>query len=597
MCGICGVWSPSGQNPSTLTKSLMSEIEHRGPDGSGIIDFQRSNLSLGHVRLSIIDLAGSPQPMTSANKRFTIVFNGEIYNYEELKTGLDYPFQTHGDTETILALWEKEGSDCLAKLRGQFSFAIWDSESEVLSFATDAFGILPIFVYDNGKTLAFSSSANSLASQFPEIIKASEKIKTLLTTRAVVAPQTAYTGVRRLPPGSLWTYGKETKKESFWHQSWNDIPAGDSISQDEKVTKIVQLLNLAADRAITSDVEIGVFLSGGVDSALIAKLAQDRLPYQMNAYTAFWPDEKKSSELDQASITARELGLKHHQIAISADDWWDGFIESSKFREGPHAEAADVVFYLLAERAKQDVKVVLTGEGADELFGGYPKNRLEQFASLKLVNELASILLPMGIGGRGEKLGRIMYALSERSAAVRWSRYFSTYWQSDFGLEPDTLPDSELYDPGLRGMRVFDFTQWLAPLLLDRADQMAMAHGLEVRPMLLSCELANFAFTLNESDLHSGGQTKPLLRKAAQLILPSDLSSSPKRGFPIPISEWFAGPLFDKVEHMLEISNPALDSVVPIETRLRLLQEEKKHPNRNSKKLFTLVSVINWLSQ
>ncbi len=575
----------------------MSEIEHRGPDDSRIVDFQRSNLSLGHVRLSIIDLDGSPQPMTSANKKFTIVFNGEIYNYKELRTGFDYPFQTQGDTETILALWEKEGPECLPKLHGQYAFAIWDAESEIISFATDAFGILPIFVYDNGKTLAFSSSANSLATQFPEILKDSEKIKTLLTTRAVVAPQTAYTGVRRLPPGALWTYGKETKKESFWNQSWNDIPASDSVSQSEKVTTLIQLLHQAADRAITSDVEIGVFLSGGVDSALIAKLAQDRLPYQMNAYTAFWPDEKKSSELVQASITARELGLKHHQIAISADDWWDGFSESSKFREGPHAEPADVVFYLLAQQAKQGVKVVLTGEGADELFGGYPKNRLEQFASLRLVNNLASFLLPIGVGDRGEKLERIMYALSEREATVRWSRYFSTYWQSDFDLEPNTLPDSELYDPGLRGMRVFDFAQWLAPLLLDRADQMAMAHGLEVRPMLLDHDIAKFAFTLNESDLHSGGQTKPLLRKAAKLILPSDLSSSPKRGFPIPISEWFAGPLYNKVENVLEISHPVLDSVVPIETRLRLLQEKKKHPNRNSKKLFTLVSVITWLNQ
>ena len=163
MCGICGVWSPLGQNPSAITKSLMTEIEHRGPDGLGIFDFQRSNLSLGHVRLSIIDLDGSPQPMTSASERFTIVFNGEIYNYEKLRTELDYPFQTSGDTETILALWEKEGPDCLAKLRGQYAFAIWDSESEIISFATDAFGILPIFVYDNGNTLAFSSSANSLA--------------------------------------------------------------------------------------------------------------------------------------------------------------------------------------------------------------------------------------------------------------------------------------------------------------------------------------------------------------------------------------------------------------------------------------------------
>ena len=574
----------------------MDEIHHRGPDDSGQITFKSDHLSLGHRRLSIIDLVGSHQPMTSANKRYTIVFNGEIYNYKVLRESLNYPFQTNGDTETLLALWENEGADCLKKLRGQFAFAIWDSESKTLSFAIDAFGILPLFVYDDGNTLAFSSSANSLSAQFPSVTKKEESLSSLLTTRAAVAPETVYRGIRRLPPGALWIYQKETKRETFWNRSWNEIPSNKIQSTDQKVETLVQLLNQAADRAITSDVEVGVFLSGGIDSALVAKLAQDRLPYRLNAYTAYWPEETKSSEIIQAREAANILGLKHHEIAINADTWWEGFLASSKLREGPLAEPADVIFYLLAERAKTDVKVVLTGEGSDEFFGGYPKNQVERYAAIPIIKGLARLLHKSGYGGRTEKIERILYALNADDSLSRWARYFATQWPAELGIVPPLHLDSELYERGLRGMRVFDFSQWLAPLLLDRADQMAMAHGLEVRPLLLDMDLAEFAFSLTNADLFRAGQTKPLLRLASQSILPKRLTETPKRGFPIPTSSWFAGPLYERITTVLEAANPAIDSLVPKSTRLRLLKEHKNHDGQHGKKIFTLLSVMTWLN-
>ncbi len=572
----------------------MDDVRHRGPDDLGQVEFTSDKLSFGHRRLSIIDLGGSRQPMTSSNNRFTIVFNGEIYNYKQLRENLGYPFQTQGDTETLLALWEQEGAGSLKRLRGQFAFAIWDSDLKKLSFATDAFGILPLFVYDDGETLAFSSSANSLAAHFPKAIENQNQIISLLTTRAVVAPETVYLGIRRLPPGALWTYGVDTKKETFWNRSWNEIPPNRTEATDQKVKSLLHHLNQAADRAITSDVEIGVFLSGGIDSALIAKLAQDRLPYRLNAYTAFWPEDKKSSEIDQAKTAAGVLGLKHHEIAITSSTWWDGFIESSRRREGPLAEPADVIFYLLALRAKEDVKVVLTGEGSDEFFGGYPKNQIERYAALSGVRTIASFLQKNGFGSRSEKIDRILSALTEDEALLRWSRYFATNWPTELEIVPQAHLNSELFDSGLRGMRVFDFTEWLAPLLLDRADQMAMAHGLEVRPLLLDYDLAQFAFSLTNSDLYKAGQTKPLLRKAAQSILPPQLAKTPKRGFPIPTAAWLAGPLFEKVAEVLERTSPLVDSLLPRSTRLRLLQEHKHNDARHGKKIFTLLSVMVW---
>ena len=596
MCGICGVWSPSNGMPIEVTKSLMLDIQNRGPDASGFVEFANNQLSLGHRRLSIIDINGSHQPMTSFNQRFTITFNGEIYNYRELRIDLDYPFQTEGDTETILALWEKMGADCISKLRGQFAFAIWDSQNETISFVTDAFGILPLYIYDDGVTLSFSSSAKSLASQFPTSIKDPSQLHSLLTRRAVVAPETVFKGIRRLPPGSLWVYSKNTKKESLWNPSWGEIQEKNKDKRSVKTDTLVRLLNQAADRAITSDVEVGVFLSGGVDSAVVAKLAQERLPYKMHAYTAYWPGDDKSSEINQARKMARELKLNHHLVSIDADSWWSGFIQSSLQRESPIAEPADVVLYLLSERAKQDVKVVLTGEGSDEFFGGYPKNQIEQFASQPGVSSLANFYRSTGLQNSNDKIDRVLSSISEKDSITRWSKYFSTIWPESFGIKYDSVPQWQKYENSLRGMRVFDFTEWLAPILLDRADQMAMTHGLEVRPILLDVDIAEFAFSLPAKDLYRLGQTKPLFRDAANLILGRSTTHIPKRGFPIPISEWFAGPLQGKLIEILAQPNTLLDPMISQDSRLKYLYEQQKDKKKHVKRIFTLISLITWFN-
>lgn len=596
MCGICGVWNPSQVTSVEVTKALMIDIQNRGPDASGFVDFPDNHLSLGHRRLSIIDLEGSPQPMTSFNQRFSITFNGEIYNYKDLRINLDYPFQTEGDTETILALWEEMGAECITKLRGQFAFAIWDSLNETISFVNDAFGILPLYVRDDGVTLSFSSSARSLASQIPSSIKDSSHLDSLLTRRAVVAPETVFKGIRRLPPGSLWVYGKNTKKETFWNRNWGDIQGENRNKRSLKVETLVRLLNQAADRAITSDVEVGVFLSGGIDSAVVAKLAQDRLPYKMHSYTAYWPGHDKSSEINQAKKIAQQLKLNHHELAIDADSWWSGFLQSSLHRESPLGEPADVIFYLLSERAKQDVKVVLTGEGSDEFFGGYPKNQIERFASLPGVSSITKFYSSTGLHSSSEKNERILRAFSEKDPKARWSKYFSTIWPESFELKYGSAPQWQKYENNLRGMRVFDFSEWLAPILLDRADQMGMAHGLEIRPILLDVDIAEFAFSLPAKDLYKLGQTKPLFRDAAKSILVENTTHMPKRGFPVPISEWFAGPLQGKLIEILAQPNNLLDPLISRDFRLKCVYEHVQGNKKHTKRIFTLISLTTWLN-
>ena len=594
MCGICGSWDFKDDATESVVQSLVTSLEHRGPDSSGLKNFPKSKFAMGHTRLAIIDPFGPSQPMTSSTGRFTIVFNGEIYNYEELRKGLTYNFKTAGDTETILALWESEAELCLKKLRGQFAFAIFDEELEQITFVTDAFGILPLYVYDGDEGLIFSSTASSISKVLGTFKPDLNSIPQLLTTRAVVAPQTPYLDIRRLPPGAIWKYGKLGKTERKWAQDWSEIRP--SPTDDNSHLELVKLLNTAAERAIVSDVKVGVFLSGGLDSAIIAKLAQSNLSYPMNSYTAVWPNNESDSELKEASRTAELLGLKSHIVEISAEKWWSAFEDAAQYRDAPLSEPADAVIFALSAEAKKDVKVVLTGEGADELFGGYKKNRIETLTQVPGFIELSKFLLASGVANRSEKLERLFFSCSTQEKYLRWNRYFANHWNFEFTELPTHTYDKFLED-SLRGMRLFDLENWLPNLLLDRADRLAMAHGLEMRPLFLDIDVANFALKLPSRDLYSWRRSKPLLRQAALGILPNELISRKKLGFPIPISDWFANSLSENVEAVLSQESLIMDQYVSRTERLKLFALHKSGKRLSPMKIFTLVSIMKWLDQ
>jgi len=595
MCGISGVLTDATSAQAISQVSTMNlGIHHRGPDAQATFSSPETNLYLGHTRLSIIDLEGSAQPMTSASGRYTIAFNGEIFNFRELREETPYPYQTEGDTETILALWEIEQEACIRRLRGQFAFAIWDNKESKVSLAVDAFGILPLYVAERDGQVLFGSGMCALNSADQAFLKNDSVIPALLAQRAVSAPETPYVDVRRLPPGSLWTLSDGEVKEGLWKQPWVISPAPGS--RQEKISTLLDLLNRAADRAVTADVEIGVFLSGGLDSAIMAKLAQDRLPYRMRSYTASWSGNTEESELQAASALATYLGLNHTNVVIDAQAWFDALKESSKYRDAPHSEPADAVFYLLAKRAAKDVKVVVTGEGSDELFGGYPKYKVERFAQMPLVRPLARLANVMGFRANDERVSRLLQALGAKTDQSRWATYFATTWPKSFGVANSLNQNLGTQAPA-ESLRVRDLNDWLAPLLLDRADRMAMANSLEVRPIFLDFDIANFALGLTGSELVHRGKTKALLRDVAKLILPENIANVRKRGFPMPLDAWLITDLYDEVEEILTQACPPVDAHVSLDQRRKLLNDHKSGRCNNTLRLFTLLSTILWLDQ
>lgn len=592
MCGIAGQISEHGNLDTENVYSMTGGIHHRGPDARSLAEFPKSGVVLGHTRLSIIDLEGSSQPMTSASGRYTIVFNGEIFNYQELRKSLTYPFQTNGDTETILALWELEQERCIPQLRGQFAFAIWDNVAERLSLVVDAFGILPLYVAQQDNRIFFGSGMCALNNGELTFAKDESTIPVLLTQRAVSAPATPYVGVRRLPPGGLWEIQNSHIREKSWKQPWKTSPT--SASRQEKVTTLLGLLNRAADRAVTADVEIGVFLSGGLDSAIMAKLTQDRLPYRMHSYTASWAGNTQESELQSATALATYLGLDHTNLIIDAHSWFNAFVESSIFRDAPHSEPADAVFYLLAQRAAQDVKVVVTGEGSDELFGGYPKYKVERWAQMPLVQPMAQLAGAIKLRSKDERVSRLLQALGSPSDDVRWSTYFATTWPESFNL---SASQSRIKNAGdsPTNLRERDLREWLAPLLLDRADRMAMANSLEVRPIFLDYDIATFALGLSGKEIVARGKTKALLRDVARLILPENVANIQKRGFPMPLNTWFKNDLFEQVSAVLLQECPAIDSYISMRDRQALLTAHRTEQQNNTLRIFTLLSTMTWL--
>ena len=571
---------------------MVDGLHHRGPDAKNLINFPESGVVLGHTRLSIIDLEGSSQPMTSSSGRFTIVFNGEIFNYQELRKTLDYPFQTNGDTETILAMWELEQEVCLTRLRGQFAFAMWDNVEQKLSLAVDAFGILPLYVAQQDDNIIFGSGMCALNNYGTGFLRDESTVPSLLTQRAVSAPKTPYVGVRLLPPGALWEIQNNAITEKFWKQPWRAKSI--SASRQEKVTTLLGLLNRAADRAVTADVEIGVFLSGGLDSAIMAKLTQDRLPYRMHSYTASWAGNAEESELQAATALATYLGLDHTNLIIDAQTWFTAFNESSRFRDAPHSEPADTVFYLLAQRAAQDVKVVVTGEGSDELFGGYPKYKVERWAKRPLIQPLAHLANVFKLRSNDERVSRIIQALGSKTDEERWDTYFATIWPQSFEVaQPNQDTHSGEVAPS--NLRERDLLDWLAPLLLDRADRMAMANSLEVRPIFLDYDIANFALGLSGKEIVARGKTKALLRDVAKLILPENVAKIQKRGFPMPLNTWFRTDLYDQISAVLLQDCPAIDTYIPLKARQELLAAHRDGKQNNTMRIFTLFSVMTWL--
>ena len=543
MCGIAGFIAPARADAAALAP-MLARIAHRGPDGQGT--FVEGPAALGHCRLAIIDLQGGAQPLYSEDKNFVVVFNGEIYNYRELTaelTALGHTFTTRTDTEVLLHGWEQWGRELLPRLRGMFAFALWDRRAQVLFCARDMFGIKPLYYCRCADgTLLFASEIKAFLDH-PSFEKQLNTAQLPLYLSCQYSPgrDTFFAGVQKLLPGHFLEFSEGIVRTTRWVQP-AFLPGDTPPAPDE----LEAVLRQSAEAHKIADVEVAGFLSGGVDSAYLTALARPARTYTIS-YA-----EPKYDESFPARALARNLGLRNRVRCISPGEFWDAVPAVQYHMDEPMADAAAVALYFLNREAARDVKVVLSGEGADELFGGY--NIYRDPFTARWYNRLppwlrgglgaAASLLPPGPGVNF--LVRRGLSLEERYfgptalLTEREKRRLLPGYEGDG--DPVCLTESswdmtEDQDPVTR-MQQVDLQLWLAGDILLKADKMSMAHSLELRVPYLDKEVFALAAALPAAAKANARMTKIALRQAAARTLPPAAAARKKLGFPVPVRDW-----------------------------------------------------------
>ena len=543
MCGIAGFISPARADAAALVP-MLARIAHRGPDGQGT--FVEGPAALGHCRLAIIDLQGGAQPLYSEDKNFVVVFNGEIYNYRELTaelTALGHTFTTRTDTEVLLHGWEQWGRELLPRLRGMFAFALWDRRAQVLFCARDMFGIKPLYYCRCADgTLLFASEIKAFLDH-PSFEKHLNNAQLPLYLSCQYSPgrDTFFAGVQKLLPGHFLEFSEGIVRTTRWVQP-AFLPGDTPPAPDE----LEAVLRQSAEAHKIADVEVAGFLSGVVDSAYLTALARPARTYTIS-YA-----EPKYDESFPARALARNLGLRNRVRCISPGEFWDAVPAVQYHMDEPMADAAAVALYFLNREAARDVKVVLSGEGADELFGGY--NIYRDPFTARWYNRLppwlrgglgaAASLLPPGPGVNF--LVRRGLSLEERYfgptalLTEREKRRLLPGYEGDG--DPVCLTESswdmtEDQDPVTR-MQQVDLQLWLAGDILLKADKMSMAHSLELRVPYLDKEVFALAAALPAAAKANARMTKIALRQAAARTLPPAAAARKKLGFPVPVRDW-----------------------------------------------------------
>lgn len=552
---------------------MNAQITHRGPDDEGY--FCDGAVALAMRRLSIIDLSGGHQPITNEDESAWIVFNGEIYNYRELRAELQssgHEFRTHTDTETILHAYEQSGADCVHRFNGMFAFAIWDGKARTLFLARDRLGIKPLYYYWDGENLVFGSEIKALL----ECALVQREINPraiwdYLGYRYVPAPETMWRQIRKLPPGHRMTLHADRgtlEVERYWDIRYTDAPERRSAAAD--LQQFSDLFVDAVERRLIADVPVGILLSGGLDSSAVAAAVAEVHNAPLSTFSVAFEEGGDFNETRYARQVAGHLGTDHHEVVIGYREFRDFLTDFVWYTDEPLADPASVPLYYVSRLAAQRVKVVLSGEGADEVLAGYNfAGIVAQWQRLARFQRLPRWLrsaLPGAIAGvlrRPELRDRIARG---NVPVVEYNRTFLPYMSKVFttaekrALWPDAppLPDSDellrsYYDrAGTRDplhQLLYAYCQdWLVEDLLMKADKMTMANSIELRVPFLDYRLVEW-LAARPADLKVGrignGQltTKRLLREFAAARLPAAILERPKQGFPVPLDDWLRGDL------------------------------------------------------
>ena len=608
MCGIVGVRYFKGRRAEEgQLRQMAAQLHHRGPDGDGFKVM--GDVGFGHTRLSIIDLAGSPQPMTSASGPFHITFNGEIFNYQTLRAELvrdGVPLRTHGDTEVLLEILRREGIKGLDKLNGQFAFAYYDETKETLIVARDRLGILPLYYHIGPDFFAFASEIKALLPAVGDPVLDDSAVEEYLTYRSVPPPRTLFKGIRKLAPGTVLHIGKDgsLREEVYW-----SLPArqsGDLLTGQAAIDAVDRKLQEAVALRLVADVPVGAYLSGGLDSSLtVALMKKLREGGEVQTFAAGFSDPR-FDELPFARQVSEAVGTVHHEVMVTSQDFLDFWEKLSWHRDAPMSEPADVAINKIAKQARAQVKVLLSGEGSDEIFGGYPKYWFEQkLAPLAAIpNFLRVPMFRMGerlLPESKSKLRQAVRALASRSAAERmqtWFGPFTWYERKSLragygnGIEPGQWDRAE--GDHLRRMLYVDCHIWLADNLLERGDRMSMGASIENRPPFLDHELVELAFRIDSSMKIKGTSGKWLVKEIARKHLPANIIDRKKVGFKVPLDEWFRGGLKDYVHDLLLGPDSFISSYFDRRVIESLLVNHARGRRNEELRIWTLMGLEVW---
>ncbi|WP_417517192.1 asparagine synthase (glutamine-hydrolyzing) [Minwuia sp.] len=616
MCGIAGWYLKTAAAPDAATlKAMTDAISHRGPDGEGQLILTSPDGhhqgGLGHRRLSIIDLSTGDQPMhytAPDGRRLSIVFNGEVYNFRALRNELEalgHRFQTTSDTEIIMAAHAEWGPDSAQRLRGMFAHIIWEHDTGRMTVVRDRFGKKPVFMAARPEGTFFASEIKSLLTLpgFEPSLNLGA-VPAYLNYRYVPGPQTFFEGIVKMPPASIAVCEDgQVNVHRYW--TTPDSRVTPHAVDGDPVTRFMDVLRESVELRMIADVPFGAFLSGGIDSSAIVALMSENSALPVNTFSVGFA-EGAYSELGYAREIADQFRTSHHELEVSSDTLMDWLPDLIGFRDAPVAEPSDIPIYLLSVEAQKTVKMVLTGEGSDEILAGYPKHRAERHAARYhglvpgfIHNRLARPLVA-ALPYRFRRVKTLFDSLSERDVRDRFPRWFGVLGPAarerllrqhiDMAGMDGTPFDAPEDVGALRRLQHFDQTSWLPDNLLERGDRMTMAASIEARMPFMDHMLAETVSAMPDDCRIRNGEDKWLLREGMRRILPEKILSRPKVGFRVPVNEWFRTTMRDWVRDHLTGSDSRSGVLYDSRELMRILDDHADGRQNHEKLIWTLVS-------
>lgn len=596
MCGIAG-FIGKDKDKKKILKNMCDRIKHRGPDAQGY--YVKGDVALGQRRLSIIDIEGGKQPMFSKDEKLVVVFNGEIYNYQELKSELsDYPFQTNSDTEVLLYGYKEWGSELPKHLRGMFAFALYDIEDKTLFCARDPFGIKPFYYYQNDGDFMFASEIKAFLDhpkfkkEFNETILAP-----YLSFSFTPTTETFFKGVKRLDAGYSLTYKDGEMSLNRYFELNFDIKKED---YDKTVDNISKVMTDSVNHHMISDVEVGSFLSSGIDSSYIVSLAKPDKTYTVGY------DIPRYDETNYAKDLTEKLGIRNINKKITKEEYMQILPKIMYHMEEPASDPAVVALYFVANIASKDVKVVLSGEGADEFFGGYNYYREEVDCAFynkipffirhgisKFFSLFPSVRGINFLVRRGEKLEDSYIGVNKI-----WSEKEARKILKNKPVLKNKDITKPIYDEfkdksNIVKMQAIDINFWLMKDILQKADRMTMANSLEGRVPFVDTEVFKVASSLPIEYKVTKENTKVALRDAAKKVIPNEAYKKKKLGFPVPIRDWIKeDDVYKEVKR--ELNSKVAKKFFNTEILLKMLDEHKNGKKDNYRKVWTVYSFLKW---